>query len=350
MRSNRLPDSPSLRTTLRPPLILQPLVYLRNNLTHTLPPRAAHRTRLCEDSPMPLRTVPDAVRNAAIATGHREWLEHLSVLVAELERDWSIKVGSSYDGGNEALVADARLDDGSGAVLKVFIPRDDHRARNEMTVLRLADGDGCARLLRSDLSRSAMLIERLGARLGESGLPAAQRREILCGAAARLWRIVPDSPLPTGAEKGRWLIDFITRTWEELDQPCSKEAVAYAIDSAERRIAAHAGASSVLVHGDIHEWNALKADHDYKLIDPDGLLAEPEYDLGVIMRQDPIDPADPRASARGLAHGTGLDATATWEWATVERLSSGLWCTRLELQPLGHDLLRTADAVAQLGM
>ena len=299
---------------------------------------------------MSIRSVPGAVRRHAITGGHQGWLEQLPALVAELEREWSITVGRSYDGGNEAFVADASLDDGSGAVLKVFIPRDDDSARNEITVLRLVDGDGCARLLRADLSRNAMLIERLGARLGESGLPAPQRREILCAAAERLWRLVPDSPLPTGADKGRWLIGFITQTWERLDRPCSEEAVAYAVASAERRISAHDDASSVLVHGDIHEWNALKADHGYKLIDPDGLMAEPEYDLGVIMRQDPINPADPLASARGLAQSTGLDETATWEWATVERLSSGLWCTRLELQPLGRDLLGTAEAVAQLCM
>ncbi len=299
---------------------------------------------------MSMTSVPATVRKHAIAGGHEGWLEQLPTLVAELEREWAITVGRSYDGGNEAFVADARLDDGSGAVLKVFIPRDDDSVRNEVTVLRLADGDGCARLLRSDLSRGAMLIERLGARLGESGLPAPQQREILCEAAGHLWRLVPDSPLPTGAEKGRWLIGLITRLWEQLDRPCSEEAVAYAVDSAERRIAAHDDASSVLVHGDIHEWNALKADHGYKLIDPDGLLAEPEYDLGVIMRQDLIDPADLRASARGLANGTGLDETAIWEWAAVERLSSGLWCTRLELQPLGRDLLRTADAVAQVDL
>ena len=297
---------------------------------------------------MSIRSIPEAVRNHAIAGGHEGWLAQLPALVAELERDWSITIGRAYEGGNEAFVADANLADGSNAVLKLFIPRDEHSARNEMSVLRVANGDGCARLLRSDPSRQAMLIERLGARLSESGLPAPQRRAILCAAAARLWRLVPDSPLPTGAEKGRWLVGFITRLWEELERPCSKEAVAYALDCAERRIAAHDDASSVLVHGDIHEWNALKADHGYKLIDPDGLLAEPEYDLGVIMRQDPIDPADPRASARELALRTGRDETATWEWAAIERLASGLWCTRLELQPLGRNLLRSADAVAQL--
>lgn len=294
--------------------------------------------------------VPDAVRRHAIAGGHQGWLERLPALVSELEREWSFTVGLAYDGGNEAFVADVSLDDGSGSVLKVLIPRDDDSARNEITVLRLADGDGCARLLRSDLSRGAMLLERLGARLDESGLSAPLRREILCTAAARLWRLVPDEPLPTGAEKGRWLVGFIEQQWEELGRPCSQEAVAYAVDCAKRRIAAHHEASSVLVHGDIHEWNALKAERGYKLIDPDGLFAEPEYDLGVIMRQDTIDPADPRASARWLARLTGGDEVATWEWAAVERLSSGLWCTRLELQPLGRDLLRTADAVAQLGV
>ncbi len=297
---------------------------------------------------MPITSVSEAVRKHAVTVGQLGWLEQLPALVAELEGEWSFTVGRSYEGGNEALVADANLDDCSEAVLKVFIPRDAESARNEITVLRLANGDGCARLLRSDLSRGAMLIERLGDRLGDSGLPEAQRREILCAAAERLWRLAPDSPLPTGAEKGRWLMEFVTRTWEQLERPCSKEAVTYAIECAERRIAEHDDGSSVLVHGDIHEWNALKAGHGYKLIDPDGLLAEPEYDLGVIMRQDPIDPADPRAAARGLAQGTGLDETATWEWAAIERLSSGLWCTLLEVQPLGRDLLKTADAVAQL--
>jgi streptomycin 6-kinase len=296
---------------------------------------------------MPPRVVPDAVRSRLAHAGDQSWLAELPDLVASLERDWSLTVGRSYDGGSEAFVADATLENGTEAVLKVFIPRLDDSVRNEITVLRLADGDGCVRLLRSDLPRRAMLLERLGGRLGESGLPRQQRREILVASAERLWRVRPDTPLPTGAEKGRWLIDFIQRMWELLDRPCSEAAVAYAIACAERRIAAHDDARAVLVHGDIHEWNALASDSGYKLIDPDGLLAEPEYDLGVIMREDPIDPADPRASARSLAQRTGLDETATWEWASVERLSTGLICARLNYDQ-ADDLLAAAEHAAQL--
>jgi len=49
----------------------------------------------------------------------------------------------------------------------------------------------------------------------------------------------------------------------------------------------------------------------FKLVDPDGLLAEPEYDLGIIMREDPeelLQDADPRDRAHKLAAWTGLDA------------------------------------------
>jgi len=50
---------------------------------------------------------------------------------------------------------------------------------------------------------------------------------------------------------------FIRRTWAGLGQPCSEEAVRQALDCAERRIAAHDSTRAVLVHGDVHEWNAL---------------------------------------------------------------------------------------------
>ena len=35
------------------------------------------------------------------------------------------------------------------------------------------------------------------------------------------------------------------------------------------------------MHGDVHEWNALAAaGGGYRLIDPEGAIGEPEYDLG----------------------------------------------------------------------
>jgi streptomycin 6-kinase len=109
--------------------------------------------------------------------------------------------------------------------LKLPIPRPGPDVANEITVLRLAGGDGCVRLVRADEERGALLLERLGRSLFECGLPLCERHEILCATAQRVWRPAPDCGLPTGAQKGRWLTDFITTTWEELDRPCIEEAV-----------------------------------------------------------------------------------------------------------------------------
>lgn len=289
------------------------------------------------------------MRNKARAAGAGQWIRDLPELVADIQRDWSLTVGRHYEGATEAFVAEATLGDGTPAVLKLHIPRAGEQARNEITVLRLAGGQGCARLLRADAARGALLLERLGRSLYELSLPIARRHEILCSAAAKVWRPAAGCGLPTGADKGRWLADFITSTWEELGRPCSERAVGYALACAAQRIDAYDDERAVLVHGDVHQWNALQAGGGYQLVDPDGLLAEAEYDLGVLMREDPVEllHGDPHQRARWLAARCGLDATAIWQWGVIERVSTGLLCTKIEFQPVGRQMLAAADRVAE---
>jgi streptomycin 6-kinase len=195
-------------------------------------------------------------------------------------------------------------------------------------------------------------MERLGRPMYELNLPLSQRLDHLCATAQRVWRPAADSGLPTGAEKARWLTNFIVTLWEELDHPCSEAAVEQALACARRREQAHRDERSVLVHGDVHQLNALESGHGFKLVDPDGLLAEPEYDIGVLMRADPVEllAGDPRDRVDYLVGLTGLDPIAIWEWGVVERLSTGLLCTQVDLQPLGRDTLLAAEAVIDLKM
>lgn len=149
----------------------------------------------------------------------------------------------------------------------------------------------------------------------------------------------------------RWLIGYIESTWPALGHPCTERAVGYALACAARRAEAHDDERAVLVHGDVHQWNVLEAPQGgFKLIDPDGLRAEAEYDLGILMREDPVElrDGDPWARARWLARRCGLDATAIWEWGAVERVSTGLLATMIGLQPAGREMLATADYVATL--
>ena len=295
-----------------------------------------------------LNLPPELIGKARI-NGAGQWLADLPDLIAGLERDWSIQAGASYPGSTEALVTRATLADGTPAVLKLCLPYPGDPPEREATVLRLVNGEGCARLLRDDPARSAMLLERLGRPMSTLGLPIRQRHELLCAAAERIWRPAPGADLMTGAAKGRWLVNFITVVWEQLDRPCQERAVDYALACADRRIEAHDDERAVLVHGDVHHGNALEAgDGTFKLVDPDGLLAEPEYELSVIMREDSVDlmTGDPRDRARWLARRCNLDATRIWEWGVVERVSTGLVCTQIDLQPIGRQMLEAAEHIA----
>ncbi|HET8682381.1 MAG TPA: aminoglycoside phosphotransferase family protein [Micromonosporaceae bacterium] len=306
-----------------------------------------------------LSPVPRTVRAKALAAGARQWLDDLPSLVAGLERDWSIRVGQAFSGATEAFVAEATLDGGVPAVLKLLVPRDGEAAAHEVTALRLAGGVGCVRLLRHDTAKGALLLERLGRSLYELALPVGRRHEILCAVAQRVWRPAPGCGLPTGADKGRWLARFVAATWEELDRPCSAQAVEQALACAWARVAAHDDERAVLVHGDVHQWNTLEAGPPghpgagagagFKLVDPDGLLAEAAYDLGVLMREDPVEllRGDPYERARWLSRRTGLDPVAIWQWGVVERVSTGLLCTRIGLQPVGRQMLAAADRIAR---
>jgi streptomycin 6-kinase len=295
----------------------------------------------------------NVVRNKALAAGAGDWLRDLAATVAALADEWGFTVEHRYDDSTEAFVAAVTLHGGAPAVLKLIVPRSGDAAQHEITVLRLAGGDGCVRLLRDDPARSALLLERLGPSLHDLGLPIGIRHEILCATASALWRPAPDCGLPTGAEKGRWLIDHIVRLWDELDHPCSELAMQHAVDCAQRRIVAHDDERAVLVHGDVHQWNVLQADDGFKLVDPDGLLAEAEYDLGILMREDadqllaaPSVAAAVADRARWLAARCGLDVDAIAEWGVVERVSTGLLCIAVGLRSQGHEMLLAADRLA----
>ena len=71
--------------------------------------------------------------------------------------------------------------------------------------------------------------------------------------------------------------------------------------------------------------------------------------MGIPMREDPVEllQGDPYERARWLAARTGLDAAAIWEWGVVERVSTGLLCTKVDLQSAGREMLATADHVAE---
>ena len=289
--------------------------------------------------------IPDEVRRKVSAEGNAAWLDELSSIVDSLAQEWSLTLGATLRGGHAAFVVEATTADQATAVLKIGVPGTRRELTCEAAALRLADGEGCASLLRADLDRDALLLERLGATLYDVVPDPTTRHDMMCDIAARFWRPVsPHVELPTGADKAIEYSDLLPRLWEETGYPCSQATVEDALACADRRRRAHDDQAAVLVHGDIHEFNVLRdAGGVFKLIDPGGFRAERAYDLGTIVRCDPGSGDDLRARTKRLAHRTGVAAEAIWDWGTIHRVVSGLYCRQIGFQPFGDLLLAAAD-------
>jgi streptomycin 6-kinase len=137
-----------------------------------------------------------------------------------------------------------------------------------------------------------------------------------------------------------------------VGRPCSERVIDQALACARAREAAHDDERAVLVHGDPHQLNLLRSGDGFKFIDPDGILAEAEYDMGVLMRGDPVEllEGDPRERTRWLGARMSLDPIAIWEWGVVERVAGGLHCENIGFQPLGRQFLAAAEATALLSL
>ena len=290
------------------------------------------------------------------AEGSR-WMNSLGRVIRELENDWDIRIGATLHGGSEALVTEAKLADGTDAVIKLGIPGPTG-FEQEMRTLQAAGGCGYAHLLNHDAARRVMLLERLGTPLDQLGLPVKRQIEIICATLREAWTVTTDAgDRQTGAQKARYLGQFIATTWNELGKPCAERAIENALAFADLRSRAYDPDNSVLVHGDAHGANTLQVlgpvsagNSGFKFVDPDGMWAERACDLAVPMRDWSDDLLEGDPLTRGLARCTyvagltGAPFDAIWQWGFLERMSTGLYLLQLGWADEAHKMLRVAEA------
>ena len=224
-------------------------------------------------------------------------------------------------------------EDGSVVVLKLIVPRAGRRARPPARIdaLRLADGDGVRAAPRCAVG--ALLLERLGRSLFDIGLPMAAPGDPLRLAAPRL-AAGRGLGLPTGAEKGRWLDRVHHRGcgsgWTGRARSAPSQ---HALACAERRVAAHDDERAVLVHGDVHQWNALEAATASSWSIPTGCSRSPSTTSASSCARILRALRATRASGRdGSPRAAACEEDAIWEWGVVERVSTGLLATPDEMR------------------
>ena len=178
--------------------------------------------------------------------------------------EWGILIGSPFPLSNYSYVAPA----GPDAVLKIS-SSDDEESVHEADALELWAGDGAVRLLRTDRSRRALLLERASPGSDLAALESDTATTIGVDVAARLWR--------PAATPFRWIGDHV-KGWLADATPGSAPARRLLLRARELFDQLDVRGDT-LVHGDFHHHNILDAGSRYVAIDPKPMLGEPEFDV-----------------------------------------------------------------------
>ena len=295
--------------------------------------------------------IPQHIRSNASAlgvTGHA-WLASLPHVVEAVRKTWGLTLGEPLAGGTEGFILNACDADGTHCVLKILPPN----RRHEVRVLLAGHGRGYVTVLRHDATLGAVLLEKLGMQLQTQDLSLEHKLRIICSKLRVAWQVSdPHLTLHTGAEQAAFLAQFSQEAWRDLQQPCARDTLDYAVRCAAARAKAHHFGLAVVVHGDPHGLNTLVATppDDYKFIDPDPFFAEPAYDLGVLMREWNAELLAGDAYPLGLqrchllAQLTDVDAEAIWQWGMLQRVSNGLLCLKVgAFVDAGRQALRIAE-------
>ena len=292
----------------------------------------------------------------ALGAEGQTWLNELPELIESLADKWSFVPKRSLDGGSEALVLQVQRADGGKAILKLAIPGAEI-GTNELAVLSLADGKGYAQIFAHDLSRRAVLMEALGARLESLNWSIDDQMHAICDTLKRAWIVLEDpKDFHTGEQKAQDLGTFIEDLQESEGRPCSPRVISRVLSFAAARRDAFDPARAIIAHGDCHSANTLvSADGppmQFKFVDPDGLFIDREYDLGILMRDwnelllggNTLDLTVQRC--RNLAALTGADPKRIWQWGEIERVSTGLYLKQLEMPEEADLFLGVAERLA----
>jgi streptomycin 6-kinase len=282
------------------------------------------------------------------------WLARLPAVLDGCARRWGLHVGE-VTAPSFGVVAYATGADGTPYVLKLCPPQSGELAP-AAAALGAYRGRGSVRLLDADLDRGALLLERLLPGSGCAELVAADDEaatSAIIAVAGQLHRAeLPSHPFETVE---RWGIGFHRHRAAHGGGTGPIPAGIFAAAEAIFAELVASQAPAVLLHGDLHHDNVLAAEREpWLAIDPKGVLGEPAYEYGAMLRNpwpELLDLPDPALVLRRrldqLDEALPFDRDRLRDWAFAQAVLAEVWCVEDHGEPSGFvlrcaELLRTA--------
>ena len=282
----------------------------------------------------------------------RDWLERLPTILKTCEQRWHLTLDKPFPNLSFHFVIPGVRDDGTQVVVKAHSPTGEFA--EELEALRLFDGHGMTQLLAYDTNDEVLLLERL--RPGSSLRKMEDDERAIAIAATvmrQLWRPAP--PVHPFATVEKWGRGFarLRQHYNGGTGPFPKVL----IEEAETLYAdlSTSMAEPMLLHGDLHQDNILSSErNDWLAIDPKGLIGEPAYETGALLRNflpELLEQPDPKQllarRISQLAEELSFDRTRIRGWGLAQAVLSAWWGVEDSGQ-LGEGSLTCAKLLAEI--
>jgi streptomycin 6-kinase len=278
---------------------------------------------------MPERELPPSfVRNVtgAFAEG-RQWLDRLPQLIDGCSQKWNLCLaGDPFELSFNYVVPVLRAGK-FAAVLKLGVPTAEFSS--EARALRTFDGHGSVRLLESDESLGALLLERVTPGNTLATLhDETQATEIAARTMLKLWQAPIGSAEFRSLESWTGGLGKLRARFSGSTGPLDARLV----DVAEniRAELLQGEPSSVLLHSDLHHFNLLYGTQaGWVAIDPKGVIGDPSYEpASFLLNPSPsvfLDRAIQQARIAIFAEHLNMDRQRILKWAFFHAVLSSWW-------------------------
>jgi streptomycin 6-kinase len=302
--------------------------------------------------------IPEAfVRSTVEREGERgaAWLAELPGIVEELLARWGCVPDGGVVHGGVGVIVPVRRRAGGTAVLQVSFPHPGNV--HEPDAFAAWGGRGAVLLHERDDGRFAMLLERARtSTLAEVG--DGDEVVTVAGRISRRLAVPAPAGLPRLRERADVWEEQLREDAEELPHALSP----YVVDAAVATVRELGRVQpDLLIHGDLHAGNILRADREpWLAVDPKGYAGDPAYDGGTLLtsRAPALLDADDLGKAvhRALdvfTEAAELDRERARRWAQFHAVQAAFWGRRqgLRIARSGSRpdwLTEFADRVAEL--